>query len=263
MDLKRERSIGARLREFREELNISRSRFAVLIGYGSERIASYEFGRAPLPYEVFRAISKKFHISPWWLEGPDSTAPYFPGPFDDSKFIGSIRPRALFSEVFDSHIADPGASDSGAFASPEYHELLKHLMQFTELVEGLPENRRREVLSNRVVERLMEWVKRSEKAVRNSGGSQSKDKVDFAASMAILPSVTSGVPTWAELKKGVLKLTAEHGMKAWLADELEVSRQVLNNWLSTSGQGRPDAVNTLLLLRWVKGGGGKTKIPRK
>ena len=47
--------IGSRLRAFREKRQIPRSGFAVKIGFGSERIASYESGRAPLPETDIRA----------------------------------------------------------------------------------------------------------------------------------------------------------------------------------------------------------------
>lgn len=96
-----------------------------------------------------------------------------------------------------------------------------------------------------------------------SSGASNIDKLDNELPAAKVGDVTSEVPTWPGLKAELLKLTVERGMKAWLADELGVSRQVVNNWLATSDQGRPDAENTLLLLRWAKGGGGKIKIPRK
>lgn len=96
-----------------------------------------------------------------------------------------------------------------------------------------------------------------------SSGASNIDKLDNELPAAKVSDVTSEVPTWPGLKAELLKLTVERGMKAWLADELGVSRQVVNNWLATSDQGRPDAENTLLLLRWAKGGGGKIKIPRK
>lgn len=97
----KELEICHRLRAFREGTKISRARFAVAISIGSERLASYEAGRAPVRYETFSAISQKFFLNPIWLATGD-TAPLLHGPFDDSQFLGAIRPRALFSEVYDS-----------------------------------------------------------------------------------------------------------------------------------------------------------------
>lgn len=69
---------------------------------------------------------------------------------------------------------------------------------------------------------------------------------------AIVGAVKRPVPTWEELKRDVIRLTAKQGQKKALADELKVTRQVLGNWLSAHDQGKPDAVNTLKLLKWVE-----------
>jgi len=97
----RENEIGARFRTFREMLQISRSKFAVSIGFGSERIASYESGRAPLPYAVFRAASQRYNLSPFWLSG-ENCSPN--GRINDDAFFAKIGPRALFTSVYDEFI---------------------------------------------------------------------------------------------------------------------------------------------------------------
>jgi transcriptional regulator with XRE-family HTH domain len=99
----REKEIGARLRAFRESLQIPRSRFAVSIGFGSERIASYEAGRAPLPYGVFKAVSNRYHINAQWLStGQGSPSAY--APLDDANFEKKLSPRALFSNTYDEFL---------------------------------------------------------------------------------------------------------------------------------------------------------------
>lgn len=79
-----------------------------------------------------------------------------------------------------------------------------------------------------------------------------KDNLDTSLMPAIVGAVKRPVPTWEELKRDVIRLTAKQGQKKALADELKVTRQVLGNWLSAHDQGKPDAVNTLKLLKWVE-----------
>jgi len=100
MVTEREKTIGARLRAFRETLQIPRSRFAVAIGFGSERIASIEAGRAPLRYEVFKAVAQRYQISHFWL-ADGLASPKYPVPFDEASLAKVPPPRALFTEVYD------------------------------------------------------------------------------------------------------------------------------------------------------------------
>ncbi|HEY3863769.1 MAG TPA: helix-turn-helix transcriptional regulator [Verrucomicrobiae bacterium] len=110
MNEKKERpeaEIGMRLREFRESLRISRTAFALEIGVGSERLASYESGRAPIRYEVFSAISKRYFLNPVWLgigQGPMSLSV----PFEDAAFQSVLQPRMLFSQAVDAIIKSTG-----------------------------------------------------------------------------------------------------------------------------------------------------------
>ena len=97
----RQVQIGRNLRRFREYLQISRTAFALAIGIGSGRLASYESGRVPLRYEVFSMITKRFCLRPFFLVH-GNTAPLDDLPFDDSEFFRQIDPKALFTEVYDS-----------------------------------------------------------------------------------------------------------------------------------------------------------------
>jgi transcriptional regulator with XRE-family HTH domain len=99
----REREIAERLKAFRLAKRISRAAFAVAIGIGTERLASYETGRAPLKYKIFRSIEKEFHLNPMWL-AIGGAYEIESNPFDDSELPPDIPERALFSEVFDLHL---------------------------------------------------------------------------------------------------------------------------------------------------------------
>lgn len=110
----REREICDRLRAFREVLKISRAAFAVTIGIGTERLASYESGRAPLRYEVFRLIHQHFRLNPSWLVS-GHTAPQVDTLIDDSTFLSHVRRKALFSEVYDEHLKSLLEDKTAAF----------------------------------------------------------------------------------------------------------------------------------------------------
>ena len=99
-----EKEIGARLREWRETLLLPRTKVARKINIGSERLASYESGRAPLRFGVFLALWKKFKLNPEWLAmGRLPREMSFTG-FDSVIPIASIDSTARFSEVFETHL---------------------------------------------------------------------------------------------------------------------------------------------------------------
>jgi DNA-binding XRE family transcriptional regulator len=75
-----------------------------------------------------------------------------------------------------------------------------------------------------------------------------KDILDTKSGNSIVAGVSS-VPTWPQLRKLIIQQTSARGAKASLAKKLHVSRQVLNNWLSSREQGAPNAELTLELLQ--------------
>jgi len=101
-DMEREATIGSRLRDFRESQMIPRTRLAVAVNIGNERLASYETGRAPLPYGIFSRLMRRFSLNPVWLATGESqlTIP----PFDDTEILKSLPRRARFSQVYDRHL---------------------------------------------------------------------------------------------------------------------------------------------------------------
>jgi transcriptional regulator with XRE-family HTH domain len=99
----REKQICGRLRLFREILQIPRTKFALSIGISGERLASYESGRARLRYATFAAIHGRYAMNPIWLSAGQE-APIIEK-FSDADFAARIKPRALFSEVFDRFLS--------------------------------------------------------------------------------------------------------------------------------------------------------------
>jgi transcriptional regulator with XRE-family HTH domain len=113
--------------------------------------------------------------------------------------------------------------------------------------EGLTEEGRRSEAMQRIAQVRKLQLEHEAAIIKGGTG---KDILDYKSGSVNVPGMRLDVPSWAQLKKTIARLTAERGAKAALAEELGVSRQVLNNWLSTDDQGRPDAELTLRLLQW-------------
>lgn len=110
----------------------------------------------------------------------------------------------------------------------------------------------------RVLERILDEHQNMKfqqfwKMLRGVGqGEQSKFNLDINTPLDIVGDVKDKVPTWAELKREIIRLTSRRGQKSALAREMKISRQVLGNWLSDEAQGAPNAEQTLWLLHRVK-----------
>jgi len=95
----REKEICDRLRRFREILQIPRTRFSLSIGVSSERLYSYEAGRAQIRYDTFSAVQQQYALNPVWL-ATGQESPRLDN-FSDEKFRAQVKPRELFSSVYD------------------------------------------------------------------------------------------------------------------------------------------------------------------
>lgn len=246
----REKLIGASLRAFRETLQISRSKFAVRIGFGSERIASYESGRAPLPYDVFRAVAKCYHINPRWL-ATGIGSPRLPFPFDDASILGLVKPRDLFSAVYDSHLKRQLQTEA-AESSQHVDALEKKLHGLMGFFDDCSISMSlREKWAKRLVNTL-------EKVRREAGRELKKRKsireqivkysnlTDVSESVNIM-SVKRQMPFFRDRLK---KATAQRGNKTVLAKFLGVPLASVSQWLS--GKREPGGEITLKMLRWVE-----------
>jgi transcriptional regulator with XRE-family HTH domain len=99
----REKQICERLRQFRESLQIPRTRFALSIGVTEAAMAGYELGRARIRYETFAAVQKRFLINPVWLATGEENLILHN--WTDEKFRAQVKPRELFSDAFERLIA--------------------------------------------------------------------------------------------------------------------------------------------------------------
>jgi transcriptional regulator with XRE-family HTH domain len=109
-----ERDICARVKTFRERIKWSQSEFAAQLGISLNQLASIEYGRTPLRYDIAWRMRREFGVSLSWLdEGftfPDMQDPDpFPSPASEG-----LPARALLSTV--ARMASERAQEEGLSA---------------------------------------------------------------------------------------------------------------------------------------------------
>jgi transcriptional regulator with XRE-family HTH domain len=251
----REKIIGSRLRAFRETLQIARAKFAVAIGFGSERIASIEAGRAPLRYEVFEAVSRRYQLSPYWLaEGAGSPKHY--GGFDESQLATEAHPRALFSAVYDKFIGG-GLKERQIQSLKKWQDIQTELSKFDAFLEltmgdDVVRDRYRPVVEKQLkaIEALLTKSRadlRLRRAVRSKlqGGEN-----NLLTNVTDCGKCDPVKPPMANLLDRLNKATSQHGMKSKLAKVMGVPLANVSQWLSAVRE--PGGETTLRLLHWVE-----------
>lgn len=262
MDSDREKQIGKRLRKFREALQIPRSKFAVTIGIGTERLASYEAGRARLRFGVFKAVYEKYRILPLWLATERGGARLLED--RELSVFPQIPDQMLFSEAFDKHLA--------ANAEKEFNESAKAIAEFKELIREwhqvirhpkLPEATREELLRSpntqaladeigKALQRATSDMRLAEQIRRLSTSRAEADEGKNELTNKAQRLSSAGVP--AKLLPNLLtrlrKATAERGMKVELAEWMKVHPQSITDWLTERKE--PSGETTLQLLYWVE-----------
>jgi transcriptional regulator with XRE-family HTH domain len=265
-------AIGKRLRAFRESLRISRSSFALAIGYGSERIASYEAARAPLPYSVFVAIADKFHIDPFWLatgNGEERSKLRFSYPRPPEL---KLPEKVSFFDAFSKHLFP--ALQSGSFDAKSETVLRYKLSkiiakQVVIWLHLVPDGRVKE-FDDAIQKFWADFYKtlptenplnklRRETAFRQFESAleeQLRDDpgylLDFPLTVNSLKSKSdAGMKTEIpKLIERVKRKASKPGSKAALAKELRVAPARISEWLS--GEKEPGGEYTLRLLNWVE-----------
>jgi transcriptional regulator with XRE-family HTH domain len=267
--------IGSRLRAFREKRQIPRSGFAVKIGFGSERIASYESGRAPLPYAVFFAISKNYFINPFWLATGDGDDMWHL-PLPSARDL-NVPDNAVFIEVFSNHLSrlfDIGNADPKSEIVLRYQRTKTAAMLIEQNFVDVPDGMVRDFeydLDNFVQEWFSKhpekdpirklqrrlWYKTfSQKleqriaAETKSGQNQSKERLDKKTGLSDKVCLKKKIRSLPDLMAALREHTKLRGQKATLARELNVSRQAIDQWLS--GNAKPSAEITFKLLNRVE-----------
>jgi transcriptional regulator with XRE-family HTH domain len=244
-----EREIGARLRQWRSESLIPRAILARKIGVGSERLASYEAGRAPLRFGVFLALWKSVHLNPGWLATGEG-------------------PRTVRFEGFEEAVRGIGSTMR---FSDAYEERLRAVFEHAEVKLLTALNKSEESL-----DLLLSRLGGEDPTVRSEGIRElremllrdaiTKEGIIFSRTLALPkleeivmsgPMFIDGELLLGDLRRRLKDATAARGMKKRLADSFGVTQPTVTEWIN--GPAKPSAENTLALLEWVKDAERKLK----
>lgn len=183
---------------------------------GVSRLASYEAGRVPVPYEVAKRFVGAFGLNLEWLAEEKGEPTDFI--LISASLENHLGEHALFTHVYD-RLIKPGLREPKSAQS-----------HFEKAVQSNPE------------------AAKMTRFVRTIGASKLIVDTDFISGK--VSDVSLEIPTWKELVSILRSKTKAAGAKAALAKHLGTSRQNLNKWLR--GKGAPSAKLTLEVLRWVK-----------
>ncbi|HEY3856052.1 MAG TPA: helix-turn-helix transcriptional regulator [Verrucomicrobiae bacterium] len=98
LETPREKQIGDRVKQFRDQINWPQSPFAVELGISHDKLASIEYGRTPLKYAIGYRLCFIFDVNHRWLTNGEgevkaaTAALELPRPED-------VDPRTLWSEI--------------------------------------------------------------------------------------------------------------------------------------------------------------------
>jgi transcriptional regulator with XRE-family HTH domain len=254
----REIQIGRRLRAFREAKRISRTAFALSIRIGSERLATYEAGRVPLRFEVFKAISQEYSINPMWLAtGEGSPSQSRPLPFDEIELL--IPSSTRFSQAYDSHL-DALCRNRYSNARVLFEQCLDSWRKMFAFLNQSPEK-----ISTAELEWLYNLIRSRKSKVREvlnfrdaierrlhklrTLARGTKEKADIVLTEVTPARNMAGMTEIAFLLQR-LKRALEGVRKGDLARSLKVPLPRVSEWLS--GRVMPSGETTLRLLHWVE-----------
>ncbi len=259
-----EKSIGRRLRQFRETLRITRTQFAISIGISSESMASYEAGRARLPFGVFLDMVGKYQLNPFWLAGNDAMPMRVENLLENPKFIDMCKP---FSR------AQPFSAFLGILAGDKRKELEESQIENEEVREFFNKCRaaifsirnsdkpshikmqEANLISDKIRKALQALyserdrrqafqMDQTEKNLTVPKNDQNKDLTDTSNSGSV------GFVQLPGLLERLNRLCSESGKMTELATFLKAPLPSVSRWLA--GKREPGAEVTLKLLQWAQ-----------
>lgn len=254
--------IGLRLRVFRESIcRMTRAAFALSIGIGSERLASYESGRAPLRYEVFRRVAIEHFINPAWL-AEERMPPRFSYLLDYDDFDSMISGRELFSTAYERWLKSWLNSQKS-----EAQIALRQLLKGIEILDSLPDEAKKDLPANYneiINQKLQKMLKNREDHVAtlledeaalgglppNTLHASKKTIVDKTAA-AVYTSSTDMKTRWKDYQRKLKQLCAVRGTKAAIARKLKVSRTMVSKWVDPKEPSEPSADYAFQLIEWI------------
>jgi transcriptional regulator with XRE-family HTH domain len=276
----RERMICARVKEFRKKIGWRQSEFAAQLGITLNQLASIEYGRTPLRYDVAWQMKILFKVALEWLSvgelGPaDSFQDNLPPPestgLPDSallsdvsdKINGSVptlnfaakppkkipldredqKHRAIIAYMLREQI-DVWISKVPQGYTADYCDKLFALTK--KYLDALPKEAD-EVISARMDALMWDEMRRDLRSRLSKQIPAQKDSLTKITDSGNNRDVKAKLPA---LLKRLNEATRERGQKTELAKFMGVPLPNVSQWLS--GDREPDGENTLRLLHWVE-----------
>lgn len=287
-----DQQIGQRLRNFRiEKTGLSAVEFARRMGIDSNRLASYEHGRSPLPYEIANCAAFTFNICQRWLaEGIEPVRFYvsigrqlrerFPkrAVFSDI-YKGFLKPYIddFFQQLAKSwggNISDESLSMEQTFGNTSVGDadglfLLSCLHSyFVKMVSTIPPDLYQAFYRDTMAA-CQEFYRVNSKRIETWESLQKKEATPswIIQTQKTHLTDTSGSASnagmkaqWPELKKQLRQATAQIGAKSTLAKFLKVDPTQISQWLSDSKSARePGAEYALQMQAWLNDPNRPTK----
>ncbi len=279
--LSEEVGICGRLRQAREQSQKRQADFARELGISRVRLASYEYAKAPLRYEIGKEICYRLNLNQrWFATGKLPMQPYF----DISPNLEfKIKPKSLFGAAYrdilevgieerfkeleallgkevvregdiigavldNFHLVGESVSKAAAFYARRVVQLyltwLPDEVAMDYINSLLNAHRKFQKQHSSAIAKLIaeRQIKRSEKTTGDKSALDTNTEVRNSTSEMKL--------TLEALLSKVRHLTEPVGMKAKLAADLGVPATRVSEWLA--GKHDPSGEVTLQLLNWVE-----------
>jgi transcriptional regulator with XRE-family HTH domain len=272
----REMAVCERVRAVRLDVKWNQPNFAKALGISRERLASYEYAKAPIRYELAKNICFRFNVNQRWLaEGTNPMHEYF----DLSPHLEYlIKPRALFTKAYDEVLKsdidtrweyledlESGGIGFPRVGTPPREIALFYLNKLIALhLRVMPDDLKGKyykAISDGAEAFFQYHLSEIEKARASRQKENSVEKgetreaITFASQEWLdnrKPSPQTAdmqnVRTYGDLLNRLRKITRPRGAKSELARKFEVSRQAVDQWLS--GDSKPSAEIAIQLLHW-------------
>jgi len=285
----RERAICARFKRVREALYWSQSAFAERLGITTNQVASIEYQRTPLRYDIAWRLWDKFGVSLTWLHRGlglpnNADCDFFPLPeasgMSQSSLLSAVGDIIWEESGLQSLTGDKGTRSTVdgdlrkrvvALSDLQYHaeqwfealpadyvtDLRDSLIQYGgDYVESHPLDDEQSVKARK---QAIIWEK-----LRESNATKRLAAIDVQKNplTTINESVNFGsvIPTLSKLLERLNAAVSERGKRSELAAFLNVPLAGVSQWLS--GKREPGGERTLQLLAWVQAEEAKTKENR-
>lgn len=270
----REAAICRRFREVRTHLKWKMPDFAQALGITRDRLASYEYARAPIRYGLARDMCERFNVNQRWLFGGVLPRGHY---VDIAKSYEDKVPfRLRFSEAYERFLSEvleaelPRIAEGHDCKVEEIDEILPEIGVRWPVGESLQSYRayhsqllrwrllnQPEEVQKRVYQRLKgvldELLPGAPCAGSAKPTSEIKKELTESSQVRNSPSDMNSELRKVKLQKvlaDVRRLVSTRGMKASLADALGVPRPRISEWLGSKC--RPSGETALRLARWVE-----------